>query len=135
MQQDPHFYHVPSFGGKSASFLDYEQRVNLWDATTDIPPEKRAALLILHMGATARQVCMFSGGDTLMQGDDVRAVLQALKDYFQPDAVGNIFTQVEKFMNHKRADQPMGKFLMEFGILGAKAEKLMFPGGGGFPDL
>ena len=123
MQQNPNFYHVPSFDGKSSSFLDYEQRVELWDATTDIPPEKRATLLILHVDATARQVCMFSGGDTLMQGDDVRTVLQALKDYFQPDAVDYIFTQVAKFMNHKRTDQPMEKFLMEFGILRNKAEK------------
>ena len=42
MQRNTHFHHVPTFGGKATSFLDYEQRVNLRDAATDIPPEKRA---------------------------------------------------------------------------------------------
>ena len=38
-------------------------------------------------------------------------------------------------MSYARADQPTGKFLMEFGILRQKAEKHMFPSGGGFGDL
>ena len=70
-----------------------------------------------------------------MAGCDVRLVIQTLRDYFQPDAVDHVFAQVERFMSYDRTDQPAEKFLMEFGILRQKAEKHMYPAGGGFPDL
>ena len=70
-----------------------------------------------------------------MEGGDVMLVGQALRDYFQPDAVDRVFAQMEKFHSFVRATQPIGKFLMEFGILRRKAEKHMYPAGGGFPDI
>ena len=74
---------VPAFDGKASSFLDFEQRVALWARSTDIPPERQSALLILYKDPTARQVCMFnSAEDTLMAGCDVQLVMQALRDYF-----------------------------------------------------
>ena len=118
--------YVPTFDGKAPSFLDFEQRVILRNVSTEIPPEMRSTLLILHMGPAARQVCMFSGADTLMEGCDVMLVAQALRDYFQPDAVGRIFSRVEKFASGARADQTIEKFLAEFGILRRKAEKHIF---------
>ena len=127
---------VPSFDGKASSFLDYEQRVTLWVRSTDVPVERQSALLILHMDPTARQVCMYNaGGDTLMAGCEVQLVLRTLRDYFQPDTFDRIFTQMGRFMSYVRTDQPIEKFLMEFGILRQKAEKLMYPSGGGFEDL
>ena len=89
--------YVPTFNGEASSFLDYEQRVILRNGSTEIPPEKRSTLLILHMGPAARQVCMSSGADILMEGCDVTLVAQVLRDYFQPNEVDRIFTQVENF--------------------------------------
>ena len=135
MQSITQFQHVPAFDGRDSSFLDYEQRATLWNRATDIPPEKKSTLLISHMGPTARQVRPVSGGDTLMQGDDVMAVAHVLRNYFQPDAVGHIFKQVGKFMVSKRTDQPIEKFPMEINILRRRAEKHVFPNGGGFPAI
>ena len=70
-----------------------------------------------------------------MEGGDVMLAVQVLRDYFQPDAVGRIFTQVEKFTSYARADKTVEKFLTEFGILRRKAGRHMFPAGGGFPDI
>ena len=67
--------------------------------------------------------------------NSVRMVLQTLQDYFQPDAFGRIFAQMERFTSYALADQPFEKFLMEFGIPRQQAEKHMFPAGGGFQDL
>ena len=67
-----------------------------------------------------------------MEGGDVMLVAQVLRGYFQPDAVDRISTQVEKFTSYVRTDQPVEKFLMEFGILRRKEEEHMFPTGGGF---
>ena len=78
--------HVLAFGGKGASFLDYEQRVTLWNRAAEIHPSKRAALLVLHMGPTAGQICLHSGGDSFMEGVEATAVIQTLKRYFLPDA-------------------------------------------------
>ena len=83
------------------------------DWSADILPEKRPTVLILHMDPAARQVCMWSGADALMEGGDVMLVAQALRDYFQPDAAGRIFTQVEKFTSYVRAYQTVGKFLTQ----------------------
>ena len=135
MQPAKQMQYVPSFDGKSSSFLDYGQRVRVWNGSTDIPPEKRSALVILHMDATARRVCLFSGGDTLMEGGDVMRVVQTARGYFQPDAIDRVVTQVGKFTSYVRTDQPIKKFLMECGILRRKAEKRMFPAGEGFPNL
>ena len=70
-----------------------------------------------------------------MAGCDVQLVMQALRDYFQPDTFDRILTQMDRFMSYTRTEQPIEKFLMEFGILRQKAEKLMFPSGGRFEDL
>ena len=85
--------------------LDYEQRAILWNGSTDISPERRLAKLILHMDATARQVCLFTGIDSPMEGDDVRMVPQTSRDYFRPDAADRISTQVDKFTSNVRTDQ------------------------------
>ena len=85
------------------------------------------------MGATERQVCLASRGDTLMEGDDVMRVAHTLRGYLQTDAVDRVSTQVGKFMSRVRTDQPIEKFRMEFGILRRKAETHMFPAGGAFP--
>ena len=114
---------VLAFDGKGSPFLDFEQRVALWLRSTDIPPERQSTLLILHMDPTARQVCMFnSAEDTLMTGCDVHLVMRALRDYFQPETFDRIFTQMGRFMSYTRTEQPIEKFLMEFGILRQKAE-------------
>ena len=97
--------------------------------------ERRATLLILHMDAAARQVCLDSGGDSLMEGDDVLTAIEALRDYFQPDAIDHAFNQVGKFMTNKRTDQSSEKFFIEFGISRRQAEKNLLQKGSGFPDL
>ena len=70
-----------------------------------------------------------------MAGCDVQLVMRTLRDYFQPDTFDRIFTQMGRFMSYTRTEQPIEKFLTEFGALRQKAEKLMFPAGGGLEDL
>ena len=86
-----------------------------------------------HMEQVARQVCLHAGGDTLTQGDDVTTAIQALRDYFQPDAVDHIFKQADKFPKSKKTDQTMERFLMEFGISRARKEKAYVSEWGRFP--
>ena len=105
--------HVPAFDGKGSSFLDYEQRVISWNRTTDIHPDKRASLLVLHMDPIARQVCLHSGGDAFMDGVDVTSILQILKHYFLPDATDQVFQDVQRFLLYKRTDQPMERFILD----------------------
>ena len=70
-----------------------------------------------------------------MAGCEVKMVMQTLRGYFQPDTFDRIFTQMDRFMSYVRTDQPIEKFPTEFGILRQKAEKHVFPAGGGFEDL
>ena len=70
-----------------------------------------------------------------MTGCDAQLVLRALRDYFQPETFDRIFTQMDRFTSYTRTEQPIEKFLMEFGILRQKAAKLMFPTGCRFEDL
>ena len=46
---------VPTFDGKGSPFQDFEQRVALWNRTADIPADRRASQLVLHMEPFARQ--------------------------------------------------------------------------------
>ena len=117
MQTATQISYAPTFGGKASSFLDYEPRVILRNGSTDFPLDKRPTLLISHMDPAARQVCLFSGGDTLMEGGDAMLVVQVLRDYFQPDAVDRVSAQAERYQSYVRTDQTIEKFLMEFGIL------------------
>ena len=135
MQSTTPIQYVPTCGGKASPFLDFEQRVMLRAGSTDIPVDERATRLILHMDAAARQVCLHSGGDALMEGGDVMTALQALRDSLQPDATGRISKQVDKCMTYKRTDQPFEMFLAEFGISRRIAGKHPYSSGSVFPDL
>ena len=68
-----------------------------------------------------------------MGGGDVMLVVQTLRDYLQPDAADHIIAQVDKFTSCVRTDQPIEKFLMEFGILRRKAENRCFRREGASP--
>ena len=81
---------VPAFGGKSASFFDYEQRVRLWGQAAGVNPSERASMLILRMDTIARQVCLNAGGDTFTQREAADAILKILRNYLQPDALGHL---------------------------------------------
>ena len=78
---------------------------------------------------------MFPGADVLMEDGGVMLVIQVLRDYFQPDAAHRVFAQMERFHSYIRAARPIDKSLTEFGILRRKAERHMYPAGGGFPDI
>ena len=114
---------MPTFDGKGSSFLDFEQRVALWNRATDIPAGRRASQLVLHMEPFARQVCLQNGGDSFMEGVAATEVLQVLKQYFLPDASDHVYQDVWKFLHHKRTDQTMERFLLEFDLLRNKAER------------
>ena len=108
MQPTNQISYVPTFDGKVSSSLDYEQRAISRNGSMDTPPEKRSTLLLLRMDAAARQVRLFSGGDTRMEGDDVVMVVQTLQNYFQPDAADRVFTLVDKFTPYVRTGRAGG---------------------------
>ena len=68
-----------------------------------------------------------------MEGVEITAVIQVLKSYFSPDATDQVLQDVTKFLNHKRADQTTERFLLEFDILGTKADRVIRQGFQ-FPD-
>ena len=105
---------APTFGGKGSSFQDYEQRVALWNRTTEVHPAQRASQLVLHMEPFARQICLQIGGDSFMDGVGVAGVLQELKQYFLPDASDHVYQDVWKFIRHKKAQPNYGT--LSFGV-------------------
>ena len=124
---------MPTFDGKSSSFMDFEQRVALWNRTTEVHPAQRASRLVLHMTPFARQICLQNGGDTFMDGVEVAEVLQELKQYFSPGASDHVYQDVWEFIHHKKTDQTMERFLLEFDLLRSKAERKIQTGFQ-FPD-
>ena len=64
---------------------------------------------------------------------EVAEVLQVLKQYFAPDASDHVYQDVWKFLHHKRTDQTMERFLLEFDLLRTKAERKIQKGFQ-FPD-
>ena len=58
-----------------------------------------------------------------MDGVDVDTVIAVLRQYYLPDALDQVFQEVAKFLNYKRTDQLMERFLLEFQILHTKAER------------
>ena len=68
-----------------------------------------------------------------MEGVAVTEVSQELKQYFLPDASDHVYQDVWKFLPHKRADQTMERFLLEFDVLRTKAERKIQTGFR-FPD-
>ena len=113
MESENQTAYVPAIDGKASPFLDCEQRAILWERSTDIPSDRRSTLLILEMGPTARQVCMYnSSGGALMAGREVQMVMRTLRGNFQPDAFGRIFAQMGRFTSYARTDQPIEKSLI-----------------------
>ena len=125
--------HVPARSGKGSSFLDYEQCASLRNRAAEIHAAKRASLLVLHMDPMARQICLRSGGDSFMEGVDVATLIATLRHNYLPGATDQVYQEVAKFLNYKRAAQLMERFLLEFDMPRTKSEKkilqgLQFPG-------
>ena len=74
-------------------------------------------MFIFRMDAIARQVCLNAGGDAFTQGEDVEAILDTLRNYFQPDALGHVYYQATKFSREGRAGQTAERYLLEFDVL------------------
>ena len=68
-----------------------------------------------------------------MDGVEVAGVLQVLKQYFSPDASDHVYQDVWEFINQKKTDQTMERFLLEFDLLRTKAERKIQKGFQ-FPD-
>ena len=79
---------VPTFGGKSSPFIDYDQSVRLWNQSADVSPSKRASMLIPQMNP---------GGGACVKGEGAETILNTLRNYFQPDALGHVYQHVAKF--------------------------------------
>ena len=124
---------APHFDGQRSGFLNYEEKVLLWNQITPLEPSKRGAHLLLHMADVARKVCTTVGKDVIGNNDGVMHILNILRDRFAPDRVDCIFQDIIKFMNFKKTTQEMDTYLLEFDILRQKAEARM-PMGTGFPD-
>ena len=57
----------------------------------------------------------------MSQEEDAGTILNAPRDYFQPDALDHVYRQVTIFLQYKRADEAMGRFLLESDPLRRKA--------------
>ena len=78
---------------------------------------------------TARRVCLDAGGNTFMQEKGAADISRALRNYFRPGALGRIHQQGATFSQRKRADQAMGRYLLEFDVLRRAAEAWVIMGG------
>ena len=88
---------VPPLGGKGASFLNLEQKAQLWRQVTNRDPAKRASALISRIDTAARNVCMAAGNDATMDGDDAEQILAIPQDSFAPDRAGSVYQEVIRF--------------------------------------
>ena len=124
---------MPHYDGQRSSFLNYEEKVLLWNQITPLEPSKRGPHLLLHMADVARKVCTTVGKDVIANNDGVMHILNISRDRLAPDRVDCIFQDIIKFMNFKKTTQEMDTYLLEFDILRQKAEARMSMGTG-FPD-
>lgn len=69
---------VPSFDGKSASFSNYEQQVELGRKVTNLEPARLFLPLILPVDAVARQVCTTAEFDVSMGQDGAERISESL---------------------------------------------------------
>ena len=94
----------------------------LRDQRAELDPSDRASTLILRMDTISRQVCLNAGGDTCSQEEDAENILEVLRSYVQPGALGRIYRQAAKFLRRKSADRTIGRYLLIFDVLRGKAE-------------
>ena len=90
-------------------------------------------MLILQMDTIGRQVCLSAGGDTFARGEDVETILKTSREYIQPDASGHVYQQMAELLQYKRADQAIGRYLLESDVFRREAEARVVMGGA-FPD-
>ena len=85
-------------------------------------------MLILQMDTIARRVYLDAGGDTSPQREDVETILNALRNYCQPDSLDRVYLQVTEFSRYKRTDQTMERHPLEFDALRREAETRVISG-------
>ena len=124
---------APSYDRQNASFIDYEQRVRLWSQSAEVDPSKRPSPLILRMNTIARQVCLNAGDYGFTLGGGSGGHLKVPRNYFQPDALDDVYRQVAKLSQNARADRTTERYPSEFDVLRRKAEARLVMGRA-FPD-
>ena len=71
---------------------------------------------------------------TPSRGERTRGGIQKVpRNSFQADALGRRYRQVTRFLQHRRPNQPMERYLLEFDALRRKAKSRVVMGGA-FPD-
>ena len=91
--------------GAGSLFQDSKQLGRLLMRMTRLDPSKRVAASILPMHSAARQVCLPAGGDHLDRNDGAIIVLDALKNYFAPEAAVSIYQEVVRCLQYRRTGQ------------------------------
>ena len=89
--------------------------------------------MALRAQPVPRQVCLAEGSDILDHSDGVAEILNILRNYFAPEAVGAIHQQLMRFMRFRRTDQSVDENIAEYDLLRQKAEPEMEMGAG-FPE-
>ena len=64
-----------------------------------------------------------------MQEEDVGAILNGLRDYFQPDALDHVCQQLPTSLQEKRTDLTTERYQLEFDLVRLKAEARVLRGG------
>ena len=78
---------------------------------------------MLQMDAIARQVCPNAGGDASLQREDLETILNTLRGYSLPDALGPVYRVATKCLRYKRADQAAERRHFKFAVLPRKADQ------------
>ena len=114
--------HMPTFDGRRSSFVNYEEKVLIWNKISPLEPAKTASHLLLHMADVARKVCLTIGKDVVGNIDGAEQILNILCNCFAPDKADCVFQDITKFLYFTRTTQDMHTYLLEFDILRQKAE-------------
>ena len=112
----------PGFG-ESTTFEQWELLVELWQAVTDLKPEKQGPALVLALTKKAREAALEIPMIEIKGSNGVEKILEKLGKIYKKDKIDTAYEAFESFIYFKRTqDMKMLEFITEFERRLAKAK-------------
>ena len=107
-----------------ATYEQWEKKVELWQAITDLKAEQQGPALVLALNTIAQDEVLELDTSIIKSATGVKEIKKKLAAIYKKDAVDSAYEAFENFIEYKRPeDMKMKEFTVEFEKRHVKAKK------------
>ena len=108
-------YKAPPMLNEDTSYERWKKELSLWEICTEVPVNKRAAVVCLSLKGKARDIAVNIDVASLQSDDGIKALTDELDELFLKDEDQRKYAAYENFEKFKRpSDMSIAEYIVEF---------------------